>query len=342
MAPYADIAVEFLALALDLARPSGGRVALVLPQSVLSSRDAAAVRADVDRRTRRCWSWWSRHRVFAASVYVCALVVETTGGEDGGAQSSDGGHGRPWTAVVTESLGVPRLPPLDTAGTLGGRASLRADFRDQYYGLVPAVVDGGDGPRLVTSGLIDPGQVLWGCRTARFARRELAEPRVDTARLSSAMRSWVDRKLVPKVLVASQTRVLEAVADSAGELLPSVPVTTVMPLPLTSPDSAAAVWEIAAVLTSPVASAWAWHRCAGSGLSGRALRTGSTVLATLPWPAARLASAVDALRAGDVVACGREVDAAFGVRRAEDDELHEWWRALLPGQLAAAGAADSR
>ena len=35
--PYADAAVEFLALAHRLARPDGGRIGLVLPQSVLGS-----------------------------------------------------------------------------------------------------------------------------------------------------------------------------------------------------------------------------------------------------------------------------------------------------------------
>ena len=51
--PYADAAVEFLALAVRLARPDGGRIGLVLPQSILASRDAAPVRAEVDRAGRR-------------------------------------------------------------------------------------------------------------------------------------------------------------------------------------------------------------------------------------------------------------------------------------------------
>ena len=57
--PYADAAAEFLALAVRLARPGGGRVGLVLPQSILASRDAAGVRSDVDRRAELIWSWWS-------------------------------------------------------------------------------------------------------------------------------------------------------------------------------------------------------------------------------------------------------------------------------------------
>ena len=45
--PYADAAVEFLALAMRLARPDGGRVGLVLPQSIIGARDAGPVRAQV-------------------------------------------------------------------------------------------------------------------------------------------------------------------------------------------------------------------------------------------------------------------------------------------------------
>jgi len=54
--PYADAAAEFLALAVRLARP-GGRVGLVLPQSLLSARDAAAIRhISDDAAALRSWT----------------------------------------------------------------------------------------------------------------------------------------------------------------------------------------------------------------------------------------------------------------------------------------------
>ncbi|MDQ3311191.1 MAG: N-6 DNA methylase [Actinomycetota bacterium] len=328
---YADAAVDFLAMALELTRRHGARLALVLPQSVLSSRDAAPVRAEIDRRARRTWSWWSPGHHFDAAVLVCALVFETTDSHRDLtpllASDRDENRGSSWTGIVAAGLGIPGVPPLDASGSLGDRATLRANFRDEYYGLVPGVVDGGDGPPLVTCGLIDPGRLLWGARSARFARRELAEPRVTIDRLSPAMQAWAHRKLVPKVLVASQTRVLEAVADPEGTLLPGVPVTTVTPLPLVTDDATRAVWEIAAVLTSPVATVWAWHQHAGSGLSASAMRVGPRTLAELPWPEGSLDDAVDALWSGDVTRCGRLVDAAYGV---DDDELFDWWCRSLP------------
>ncbi len=323
--PYADTAVEFLALAVRLARPDGGRIALVLPQSVLASRDAGPVRAEVDRLAAMTWSWWSPQRVFDANVYVCALgFTRHAGGSD--PMPTD------WRRVVTSGLGVPDLPPLATSGSLGDRAALGADFRDQYYGLVPAVVDELDGygagptPPLVTSGLVDPGRCWWGARPVTFARRRIERPRVRLDRLSPRMRRWADAQLVPKVLVANQTRVIEAVADPLGEWLPSVPLLTARPL------DPSAVGAIAAVLTSPVASAWAWHRAAGTGLSATSLRLGPRWLAELPWPAGSMEPAAAGLGRGDVVGCGRLVMDAYRLDPSAPaaSELLSWWTDRLP------------
>ena len=151
------------------------------------------------------------------------------------------------------------------------------------------------------------------------------------------MRRWADGLLVPKVLVANQTRVIEAVTDPDGRWLPGVPVITARP---TEP---ADLWPVAAVLTSPVASAWAWHRAAGTGLSATSLRLGPRWLTELPWPAGDLGPAVDALRDGDVVACGRavlrayDIDAEAGSETADAhgasgaQPLLEWWTERLPG-----------
>ena len=320
--PYADAAAEFLAWSVRAVRP-GGRVGLVLPQSVLASRDASPVRAEVDRTCTITWSWWSPRRVFDADVLVCAIAVERR------VEPLPLAATRSWSHVVTEAVGIPPLPELVTSGTLGDRARLSANFRDQYYGLVPAVADDHTGPPLVTSGLVDPGRCLWGQRPVTFARRRHARPRVDLARLAPGMRRWADDLLVPKVLVANQTRVVEAVPDPDGAWLPSVPMLTARPAVA---GDVAAVWAIAAVLTSPVAAVWAWRRAAGSGLSAGTLRLGPRWLAELPWPAGSLTSAVAALDAGDVAGCGRAVTAAYDLDPAEPTTatLVDWWHRQLP------------
>lgn len=314
--PYADAAAEFLALAVRLADPRHGRVGLVLPQSILASRDAGPVRDLVGRSADLVWSWWEPgQRHFDAAVNVCVLGLRRPGT---GALT----HGR-WTRVVTDALGVPPLDveQLATVGTIGDRAALNANFRDEYYALVPAVSDDADGPPLVTSGLIDPGTCLWGRRPVRFAKQEFAHPRVDLGRLHGRFPAWARRKLVPKVLVANQTKIVEAVADPNGEWLPGVPVTTV------TPDDPDYVWRVTAVLTSPVASTLAWHHSAGTGLSSRAVRVSPAALAALPWPAGPLDAAVAALRDGDVKSCGTQVTAAY-----ELDDLVPltWWSSGLP------------
>ncbi len=131
--------------------------------------------------------------------------------------------GSTWSWFIAD---VP-LPAVDpSAPRLSSIASFTVDFRDVYYGLIDAVGDDVDGPPLVTTGLIDPGRCRWGERPVRFAKRRWNAPRVDLSRLSPAMRRWADRRLVPKVLIANQAKVIEAVHDPDGAWLPGVPVLT--------------------------------------------------------------------------------------------------------------------
>jgi hypothetical protein len=275
------------------------------------------------------WSWWSGRRVFDAQVHVCVLAFEFGRAEPIERRSN-------WSHVVTSRQGVPTVPEvLATDGTLGDRARLNANFRDEYYGMIPAVGDHGNGPPLVTSGLVDPGRSWWGVRPITFAKQRFERPRLDLARLDDHMARWAERRLVPKVLVANQTRIVEAVCDPCGEWLPAVPVLGVYPTGAHWDDDhrgpvgdlEAAAWGIAAVLTSPVASAWLWHRGAGTGLSADAIRLSPVTVAMLPWPSGDLDPAIDAIRRGDVRACGTAVDVAYGV--ADDSALFDWWSALL-------------
>jgi hypothetical protein len=142
------------------------------------------------------------------------------------------------------------------------------------------------------------------------------------------MRRWVTTQLVPKVLIANQTSVIEAVADGDGAWIPGVPLISAFPI------GGTAVEELAAVLTSPVATACAWHRAAGTGLAAGTPRLAPRLIEGLPWPAGSLRAAVDRLAAGDVVGCGRAVDVAYGLDRRADP-LIEWWRDLLPSRTLA-------
>lgn len=317
--PYADAAAEFLSLGAQIVRADGGRLAYVLPQSILSVRDAAAVRQRIDSQASMFWSSWTGERDFEAQVLTCALAFEFG--------VADPRSGTSWSHVVTERTGVPPVADVLSAATstLGDRAWLNANFRDEYYGMIPAVADHDTGPPLLTSGLIDPGRSLWGQRSVRFAKQRFDAPRINIEALDEKMQRWALRRLVPKVLVANQTPIIEAVCDPTGEWLPGVPVVSVYP----EHGDADTAWQIAAVLTSPAASAWAWHERGGSGLSANTIRLGPVMLAGLPWPRGDLAPAVRALRGGDVLACGRLVDAAFGVAGDEAVQLESWWHRIV-------------
>jgi hypothetical protein len=277
--PYADAAAEFLALAVSLARPDGGRIGLVLPQSMLSTRDAGPIRAAVAAQAAVVHVWWSPTPMFDASVRTCAITFVRDAAA-GPVARSFGPSFMPVEAVSAPETGswAPLLGDVASVsnraqGVLGDIATFAVDFRDQYYGLVEAVGDDVEGPPLVTSGLIEPGVCLWGQRPVRFAKRRFAAPRVHLASLSPKLQRWARVRLVPKILIANQTAVIEAVVDRQGEWLPSVPVIT-----CTAPD----LDQVMAALSAPAATEWVRHHAAGSGLSANSVRLTPALLASIP------------------------------------------------------------
>lgn len=276
--PYADAAAEFLALAIRLCRP-GGRVGLVLPQSLLSTRDAAAIRSAVDSAAALRWMWWSPDQIFDASVRVWAGVWEV-GGEQGVVRRAFGPRFEElaavpmpsaWSGLISDTAS---LPPHD-GPVLADIAHFAVDFRNQYYGLVGAVGDDFDGPPLITCGLIEPGRCLWGERSTRFAKQKFAAPRVALDKLSPAMKRWAASRLVAKILIANQTRTIEAVHDSDGAWLPSVPVITCT---TADPD------RVLSVLASSSANEWVHYHAGGSGLAAGTVRLGPRLLGSIPIP----------------------------------------------------------
>ena len=281
--PYADSAAEFLALAIRLTKP-GGRVGLVLPLSLLSTRDVAAIRNDVSRRAALRWMWWSTTLMFDASVRVWAGVWEV-GAAQGAVRRAYGPlfEKRPaiempsqWSGLIADTVESAHDGPV-----LGDIAAFTADFRDQYYGLVGAVSDSAVGPPLITSGLIEPNECWWGRKPVRFAKQAYAAPRVDVSSLSPALQRWATQRMVPKILIANQTRRIEAIVDRDGAWLPSVPVITCTTDRLD---------DVAAVLHSDAATDWVRYHAAGSGLSATSVRLTARLLASIPLPATMVAT----------------------------------------------------
>ena len=79
------------------------------------------------------------------------------------------------------------------------------------------------------------------------------------AGVDEPVRTWFEALLRPKVVVATQTKVLEAAADVRGEVVPSVPVISVVP------HDERRLWHLLAVLLAPPVSAWSIRQWGGRG-----------------------------------------------------------------------------
>lgn len=320
-AGYADTAGLFLVRAVECVRSSGdhGVVAMVQPASVLASRDAAAVRRAVDGVATVREVLVPDVTGFDASVHVCVPVVVVGGGVPAGA--------RDWSDLAADALGLDEVG-FDVGGpTLGDLADPTAGFRDEFYAVARFVREEGDmdegggdersrrarpRPRLVTVGSIEPGRVLWGERSSTVLRRRFLRPVVDLDAFTewaagphgdARLASLAAVRTAPKVLVATQTRVIEAMADPEGDWWPAVPVVSVLPRTID-------VWHVLAALVSREASTWMARRTVGTGLSAGATRISARALAALPVP--RAADADDTVdgwdRAAELLRCGATVD----------------------------------
>ena len=292
---YADTAALFLREAVR----RSPRVALVQPESVLAARDTEPIRREVAPHLRAIWV--PGEPLFGdAAVHTC--VVVTGPGAPRllrGVPPVDAGPLDPhrWATAAAGDA-----PDVDLDGPpLGATAKVVAGFRDEYYSLGGHVRER-EGRPLITSGLIDRGRCRWGEKPARYGGTRWDAPAVVDPP------PWTDRLRVPKVLVATQTKVLEAVADTTGEWVPCTPVVSVVPEP-------ERLWHVLAALLSPAATAWLLHRSAGTALSSGAIKPTAPLLRELPLPTdgARWDRAAAAVRDGEV-----DVD-AYGVGAGE------WW-----------------
>ncbi len=346
---YADTAGLFLLRSVGLTRP-GGRTAMLQPMSLLATRDAAPVRASlVAAGVTEVWVGGAG--VFQASVRVCAPILTPGVPPDGPVTVLTGPElaevaqvplpddpAAPWGAMAAVVAGVPQVR-LRSSGTVADLATATAGFRDLFYALAAVVraADSSDDLPVVTAGLIDPLASRWAMADTRLGGVRIHRPALPVAAvagLPGRLPAWVEGRLVPKLLVATQTRVLEALPDPEGRLVPCTPVISV------EPRSSADLWHLAAVLTAPPVSAWSARLTAGAALGGDALKLSARQLLTIPLPADRpawdegavLARSVTAAtdvdeRRGLLAELGGVMARAYGSR---DEGLVAWWRDRLP------------
>jgi hypothetical protein len=370
---YTDAAALHLLAALDLVAP-GGVVALLQPRSVLGSRDAAPIREAVATRGALKALWAASDAQFSGtSVGVCLPVIRLDVDDDGCASTGAGSiparveltmgdasaivvaapsPPSDWAALLARLEGVPAVAPTVETVPLGELVDATAGFRDEFYELAGVAVEGPDGGYpLVSVGMIDPAELRWGHGDRRLGGRRMSAPVVPEELLgphASGPSAWARRRLVPKVLVATQTRVLEAVLDVDGRLVPLTPVISVELAG--GEDGSERGWllrAIAAALSAPCTTALMASRVAGTGLARDVLRPTARVVESLPIPARHpdrqvlveawleLERRLSRGRPGtdDWISFGRRCDAAYGLA---DEELVEWWWQRHPARRRAA------
>ncbi len=350
---YTDHSGLFLAAGAGRLRP-GGRLVFVLPQSILAAAHAQALRAVIANNLSFSGLWLTGERVFdGADVQVLVLTLVKDGPRKVMMRRSFGTAfrelpaldldmdtlGGSWAPLVSDALGVPALPAF-SGGTLGELITATADFRDEYYGLSPytrdqMVADERRCPRLILTRHLEPGHAAWGEVPVRFLKEKRQYPRVDLDAIpidgpEAWLHRWATRRLRPKLLLATQTRVLEAAVDAEGAWLSTTPVLNVFPKEETM------LWHVAAVLLAPVASAWALRHYGGAALDLDAIKLSARQVAEVPLPrpclawdeaAALLAEGLPGTSpvARDAVlsAAARRMGEAYGA----DPRVLDWWRA---------------
>lgn len=357
LGPYADLAAVHLLAAIERAA-KGSTVALVQPQSVLSGRDTAGLRAHCAQAAPLQALWTAREAVFDAGVRACAVVVAPgaappssvvlAAGPDVTEIEAPTGPGcatrteakdRPtsWSGLAALSLGAPPLPREltnrpEASPRLGQLITATAGFRDEYYGLVAACREwagktDGEPNRLLTVGAVEPLASLWGVDSSKFGRRRWLRPSIDLDALDQKVRTWTERQLVPKIVLATQSRVLEPVVDRQGTLVPATPLLSIH----AEPES---LDRVAAVLLAPPVVAWAWQQWFGAAMAVDALKLAARQVAELPLPsdtgAWDEAAAIVAAAAPDedaAAAWDRSCRVAQIMNRAygADRVVYRWW-----------------
>lgn len=281
----------FMLVALDLTAKAG-EILMIQPLSFLATAHSSAIRKFLASRSHIANIWICFDHIFEASVEVAAVHLKFPKTEDrtclyfgrkfeiAAETDSTTWDQNTWSMALALAQGFPSVT-LDDSQALGQIAVASAAFRDQFYGLVGAVVEEGkvseNSLRLATVGLIDPAVCRWSQTTTRFAKESFEKPVVLLDGLDSGIKQWAESMRGPKLLVATQSRVIECFVDVDGSYLPGVPLVSVR-------CSADDIWKVGAALSAPPVSLWAVGKYLGGGLSSDVLRLTAKDLIALPLP----------------------------------------------------------
>jgi hypothetical protein len=358
---YTDVSATFLLLSCGLLR-GGGYASLVQPQSLLSAKAAGPVREAALGLCALRGLWVSNEHVFEASVFTCAPTLQRSGPRKSTCRRSTGKKVTPlpeitldmddlrlqttWSHLVAEASGVPAAD-YTASGIVGDIADSVADFTE-YYRLEGFVIETEDAdpaapaeyPPLITTGLVDLASCTWGTQTTRIFKQKWAAPCIDRRRMyrDGTLGPWIDKRRVPKVVMATQTRVLEVMVDEPGRFVASIPLITIIP------SDASRLWHLAVALASPVICALTLRKFAGAALNADAIKLSARQVLQLPLPPESVdwdnaaqqfreatAATSEAARLAALRAMAVATLQAFQVPADQREALLTWWWTRLTG-----------
>lgn len=277
----ADESFHFLALAMRITRP-GGRIGMVLPRTILNAPAAEALRdvARTGRHPLRIHVLSRANLFFGTQVYVCLLTLGPPGPCVVSAvqrSATANLEGTNWWRGLRQMLdGVPG--PESSGPAIGDLFEVTAGMAtaDAYH-VKPYVIDSlsGEGLKLVTTGLIEPGVCLWGERICRYLGDGYLYPRVlPDAGMSPSLQRRLIKARRPSVLVAGLSTGIECFLDSRCEYIGAVAT-----FAINHPnDDVDALRAVADALSTPEASRLYEMELGANALGGGSIRMTSAFL----------------------------------------------------------------
>jgi hypothetical protein len=290
----ADLAFHFVRLSHALAK-SGGTVGLVLPKTFLNAAAAVRLRERLCHQRPPSMIHVPRKAVYfpGAAAYTCLLVL----GGDSACSVADDESPRDaawrrgvisppnWWRSFEAILGRVEESSPGEFVPLGGRFEVAASMTaGDAYAIKRCVRDdaAAAGPKLVTTGLIEPFACQWGQRKCRYLGSHYARPRIIAdAELSPALLARLRKAATrPKLLVAGLCNRLEAFLDPEGEYLGAVSTYSIFH----PADKVAPLKKLCAWLNSPRASALLRAELGAASVGGGFMTLKKKTLQELPMP----------------------------------------------------------
>jgi hypothetical protein len=136
--------------------------------------------------------------------------------------------------------------------------------------------------RLVTTGLIEPGQCDWGRRKCRYLKKDYLHPVIDLTGepLPAYLRDRLRKVARPKVLVAGLSLRVEAFFDEAGIHAGAVSTYSIFD----RQDNVDRLRELSDYLNSPEVSRRLALELGATALGGGRITLTKSFLQGLPWP----------------------------------------------------------